>query len=75
MLCRFKGVSKFFASEGHFPMAYSKDLGLLSPHNVVALMDHLSDKDTDVLSRTGSSVAHCPSLNEKRGALPGSTNC
>ncbi|KAI0464267.1 hypothetical protein LJB42_001873 [Komagataella kurtzmanii] len=58
----------FFASKGHTPMSYCKDLGLLKPRTVLAHMVHLDDGDIDILKNTGASVAHCPTSNAKLGS-------
>lgn len=59
---------EFFASKGHTPMTYCKDLGLLAPRTVLAHMVHLDDNDIEILSKTGASVAHCPTSNAKLGS-------
>lgn len=56
---------EFFASKGHTPMSYCKDLGLLRPRTVLAHMVHLDDSDIETLKGTGASVAHCPTSNAK----------
>ncbi|CUM63810.1 uncharacterized protein PRCAT00001394001 [Priceomyces carsonii] len=63
-----KADREFFASEGHTPMTYCQDLGLLGPRTVLAHMVHLDDNDIEILSKTGASVAHCPTSNAKLGS-------
>lgn len=63
-----KADRDFFATKGHTPMTYCKELGLLAPRTVLAHMVHLDDNDIKVLSNTGASVAHCPTSNAKLGS-------
>lgn len=63
-----KADREFFASKGHSPMSYCKDLGLLAPRTVLAHMVHLDDTDIAILKGTGASVAHCPTSNAKLGS-------
>lgn len=63
-----KADREFFASKGHTPMSYCRDLGLLAPRTVLAHMVHLDDGDIEMLSGLGASVAHCPSSNAKLGS-------
>ena len=63
-----KADREFFASKGHSPMSYCKDLGLLAPRTVLAHMVHLDDTDIAILKDTGASVAHCPTSNAKLGS-------
>lgn len=63
-----KADRDFFASKGHSPMTYCKELGLLAPRTVLAHMVHLDDNDINILSNTGASVAHCPTSNAKLGS-------
>lgn len=59
---------EFFASKGHTPMTYCKELGLLAPKTVLAHMVHLDDNDIKILDGTGASAAHCPTSNSKLGS-------
>ncbi|KAM9916277.1 hypothetical protein OXX59_010107, partial [Metschnikowia pulcherrima] len=63
-----KADREFFASKGHSPMSYCKELGLLAPRTVLAHMVHLDDEDIAILSGSGASVAHCPTSNAKLGS-------
>ncbi|QBM90559.1 Cytosine/adenosine deaminase [Metschnikowia aff. pulcherrima] len=63
-----KADREFFASKGHSPMSYCKELGLLAPRTVLAHMVHLDDEDISILSGSGASVAHCPTSNAKLGS-------
>lgn len=63
-----KADREFFASKGHSPMTYCKELGLLAPRTVLAHMVHLDDNDIEILSKSGASVAHCPTSNAKLGS-------
>ncbi|CAH6719916.1 hypothetical protein CLIB1444_03S00342 [[Candida] jaroonii] len=63
-----KADREFFASNGHTPMTYCQDLGLLAPRTVLAHMVHLDDEDIKILAGTGASVGHCPTSNAKLGS-------
>lgn len=63
-----KADREFFASKGHTPMTYCQELGLLAPRTVLAHMVHLDDEDIRILSKSGASVAHCPTSNAKLGS-------
>ncbi|OBA19571.1 hypothetical protein METBIDRAFT_46258 [Metschnikowia bicuspidata var. bicuspidata NRRL YB-4993] len=63
-----KADREFFASKGHTPMSYCKELGLLGPRTVLAHMVHLDDTDIGILSKSSASVAHCPTSNAKLGS-------
>ena len=47
---------------------YLNQVGLAGPHVVLAHCVHLNDSELDLLSRTGTHVAHCPSSNLKLGS-------
>lgn len=55
----------FFASVSHTPMSYCESVGLLSPSTVLVHMVHLDDSDIELLSASGTHVAHCPTSNAK----------
>ena len=44
---------------------YLRDVGLTSPHVVLAHCVHLDDAEMEILRTTGAHVAHCPSSNLK----------
>jgi 5-methylthioadenosine/S-adenosylhomocysteine deaminase len=44
---------------------YLRDVGLTSPHVVLAHCVHLDDAEIEILRSTGAHVAHCPSSNLK----------
>jgi cytosine/adenosine deaminase-related metal-dependent hydrolase len=47
---------------------YLNEVGLAGSHVVLAHCVHLNDTELDLLSRTGTHVAHCPSSNLKLGS-------
>jgi 5-methylthioadenosine/S-adenosylhomocysteine deaminase len=47
---------------------YLNEVGLAGSHVVLAHCVHLNDRELDLLSRTGTHVAHCPSSNLKLGS-------
>jgi len=53
---------------GRRNIEYLDDLGLTGSSTVLAHCVHLNDSEMDVLSRTGTHVAHCPSSNLKLGS-------
>jgi 5-methylthioadenosine/S-adenosylhomocysteine deaminase len=53
---------------GRRNIEYLDECGLAAPHVVLAHCVHLNDSEMDVLSRTGTHVAHCPSSNLKLGS-------
>ena len=53
---------------GHRNIEYLANVGLASPNVVLAHCVHLDDSEMDILSRTNTRVAHCPSSNLKLGS-------
>lgn len=47
---------------------YLNEVGLASSHTVLAHCVHLNDNEMEILARTGTNVAHCPSSNMKLGS-------
>jgi cytosine/adenosine deaminase-related metal-dependent hydrolase len=47
------------------PVAFAKEVGLLTPRTVLAHAVWLTDRDIATLSKTWTSVSHCPSSNTK----------
>jgi len=54
-------------AHGMGPVEWLDHLGLLTPATVLAHGVHLTDHEIELLSDTGSSVAHCPASNLKLG--------
>jgi 5-methylthioadenosine/S-adenosylhomocysteine deaminase len=53
---------------GHRNIEYLSECGLAAPNVVLAHCVHLNSSEMDILSRTGTRVAHCPSSNLKLGS-------
>jgi len=53
---------------GRNNIEYLNDVGLAANNVVLAHCVHVSDGDIDILRRTGTHVAHCPSSNLKLGS-------
>jgi 5-methylthioadenosine/S-adenosylhomocysteine deaminase len=53
---------------GRRNIEYLNDVGLAAPNVVLAHCVHLDSEEMEVLSRTGTHVAHCPSSNLKLGS-------
>jgi 5-methylthioadenosine/S-adenosylhomocysteine deaminase len=53
---------------GRRNIEYLNECGLAAPHVLLAHCVHLNDDELEVLSRTGTPVAHCPSSNLKLGS-------
>ncbi|MFY9554714.1 MAG: 5'-deoxyadenosine deaminase [Blastocatellia bacterium] len=53
---------------GRRNIEYLNDVGLAGSHVVLAHCVHLNNSEMDLLSRTGTHVAHCPSSNLKLGS-------
>jgi 5-methylthioadenosine/S-adenosylhomocysteine deaminase len=53
---------------GRRNIQYLDEVGLAAPHVVLAHCVHLSDDEMEILRRTGTHVAHCPSSNLKLGS-------
>jgi 5-methylthioadenosine/S-adenosylhomocysteine deaminase len=53
---------------GRRNIEYLNECGLAASHVVLAHCVHLNNSEMDVLSRTGTHVAHCPSSNLKLGS-------
>ena len=53
---------------GQRNIEYLSECGLTAPNVVLAHCVHLNDSEMDVLRRTGTHVAHCPSSNLKLGS-------
>ena len=49
-------------------LEYADSIGILGPATIIAHGVHLDEPDLDVLARTATSVAHCPSSNSRTGA-------
>jgi 5-methylthioadenosine/S-adenosylhomocysteine deaminase len=49
-------------------LAYLDTVGLTGPHVVLAHCVHLDEGEREILRRTGTHVAHCPSSNLKLGS-------
>ena len=47
---------------------YLNAVGLASSHTVLAHCVHLNDNEMEIMARTGTNVAHCPSSNMKLGS-------
>jgi 5-methylthioadenosine/S-adenosylhomocysteine deaminase len=53
---------------GRRNIEYLDEVGLAAPHVVLAHCVHLNDDEMEILRRTGTNVAHCPSSNLKLGS-------
>src|SRR5262245_53752336 len=53
------------SATGKRNIEYLRDVGLTSPHVVLAHCVHLDDTEMEILRSTGAHVAHCPSSNLK----------
>lgn len=53
---------------GRRNIEYLNDVGLTAPNVVLAHCVHIDSSEMEVLSRTGTHVAHCPSSNLKLGS-------
>ncbi|HWN99266.1 MAG TPA: 5'-deoxyadenosine deaminase [Blastocatellia bacterium] len=53
---------------GRRNIEYLADVGLADKHVVLAHCVHLNDDEMEILRRTGTHVAHCPSSNLKLGS-------
>ena len=53
---------------GRRNIEYLDEVGLAAPHVVLAHCVHLNDHEMEILRRTGTHVAHCPSSNLKLGS-------
>lgn len=53
---------------GRRNIEYLSDVGLAAPNVMLAHCVHLTDGEMEILSRTGTHVAHCPSSNLKLGS-------
>jgi 5-methylthioadenosine/S-adenosylhomocysteine deaminase len=53
---------------GRRNIEYLNDVGLAAPHVVLAHCVHLNSSEVELLRRTGTHVAHCPSSNLKLGS-------
>jgi 5-methylthioadenosine/S-adenosylhomocysteine deaminase len=62
---------------GRRNVEYLHEVGITGSHVVLAHCVHLSEAEMEILSRTGTHVAHCPSSNLKLGSgvapIPGMT--
>jgi len=47
------------------PVAFANEVGLLTPRTTLAHAIWLTDRDIATLSKTGTTIAHCPSSNTK----------
>ncbi|MDQ3755165.1 MAG: 5'-deoxyadenosine deaminase [Acidobacteriota bacterium] len=56
------------STTGQRNVAYLSSVGLTAPHVALAHCVHLHDSEIDILARTGTHVAHCPSSNLKLGS-------
>ena len=57
----------YFAERGTTPTAFLDEIGALDPHTLLAHSIHASDRDLDLISASGASVAHCIASNTKAG--------
>jgi cytosine/adenosine deaminase-related metal-dependent hydrolase len=55
------------ASEGHTPVSWLAEHGVLSPETLCIHAVQLSEADVWCLARSGASVAHCPVSNRAHG--------
>lgn len=53
---------------GRRNIEYLEDLGLVGSNVVLAHCVHLNEAEMEILSRTGTHIAHCPSSNLKLGS-------
>ena len=53
---------------GMRPLAYMESVGWLGPDVWYAHGVHFTDSELDVLARTGTAIAHCPSSNMRLGS-------
>ncbi|MDQ3805448.1 MAG: 5'-deoxyadenosine deaminase [Acidobacteriota bacterium] len=53
---------------GRRNLVYLDELGISGPHVALAHCVHVDDRELDLLARTGTHVAHCPSSNLKLGS-------
>jgi len=53
---------------GQRNIAYLSSVGLAAPHVVLAHCVHLHESEIEILARTGTHIAHCPSSNLKLGS-------
>jgi 5-methylthioadenosine/S-adenosylhomocysteine deaminase len=53
---------------GRRNIEYLNECGLAAPHVMLAHCVHVNSSEMDILSRTGTHVAHCPSSNLKLGS-------
>ena len=53
---------------GRRNIEYLNEVGLAAPYAVLAHCVHLNDEEMEILRRTGTHVAHCPSSNLKLGS-------
>jgi 5-methylthioadenosine/S-adenosylhomocysteine deaminase len=56
------------AETGRRNVAYLDSLGISGPHVVLAHCVHLDTEEMEILARTKTNVAHCPSSNLKLGS-------
>ncbi len=53
---------------GMSPIGYLAQVGIATPHTVIAHGVHIDDDELQVLRESGSAVAHCPTSNLKLGS-------
>ncbi len=58
-------IQAFVHEHGQRPLAMLHEIGLASPRLCCAHMCHVDDTDLEILSTTGTHVAHCPRANLK----------
>jgi len=61
-------IEMVYRETGRRNIEYLNECGLAAPNVLLAHCVHLNDNEMNVLSRTGTHVAHCPSSNLKLGS-------
>lgn len=60
-------LAYFMETYHQTPTEFLYDLGLLGPNTIAAHCIHMTDRDLELLSATGTKVAHCIGSNTKAG--------
>lgn len=70
--CEMDDEMAYFADRGQTPIAYLKELGVLSGRTLLAHCIHMTSGDIDILREAGCAVAHCVGANMKsaKGIAP-----
>ncbi len=63
-----KEIADSLSQHGRRPLAYLKDLGLLSNRLAAVHLTHLNDEDLELLGTYGVHAVHCPQSNLKLGS-------